>query len=56
MEREKFSIPGVGGIIERKIDNISDNADEGATISYEEFESKAAYNSAKVVLRMLDKM
>jgi adenosylhomocysteine nucleosidase len=36
--------------------SISDNADEGATISYEEFESKAAYNSAKVVLRMLDKM
>lgn len=36
--------------------SISDNADEGATLSYEEFESKAAYSSANVVLRVLDTM
>lgn len=36
--------------------SISDNADEGATLSYEEFESKAAYSSARVLLKLLDKI
>lgn len=34
--------------------SISDNADDDATLSYEEFESKAADNSAQIVLKMLE--
>lgn len=36
--------------------SISDNADENATLSYEQFESIAAYNSAQILLHALDGM
>ena len=36
------------------IRSISDNADENATISYEEFEKISANISAKLVLKMLE--
>lgn len=38
------------------IRSISDNADEHATMSYEQFESIAAYNSAQILLHALDGM